>query len=766
MQYSCDTMLNAILGISMSLSLKKPFKYAWDHSAKHRAVLGCVCVLLVLLYVLPAHALPSTRILIKAKEFSTVYYFAEDGKRYVFPNAGTFASWYPDGSRIEITILSPSELASIPLAGNVTYRPGMRMVKITTDPKVYVVSRYGVLHWITTESIATQLYGLAWNKQISDVPDVFFANYTVGAPITSKEMYSPSTESSSVPTVQENILKAPIVTSSPPLSFTGGPSSGPSSPATTPTPPPTTAASPATTPSSSPTTASSPATTISTSTTTAPAIAGFGMSSSNPLSCTDAKTLEELVVCIVSHFGPFVPPSATERSDFRTLARALFNGNCETIPLPSTLSGIFSIRSFTDRDTSKTYCVLMEVKDADGDTKADRGWGSIFVNNASKRELNIAIAHPMDDWKTENQGIGVFKATDSRTFFLAGARRYIGTPSACQPDNAHSSSDAAHNTATMFFAATQELNDWYGSRLWHQLQFHGMGTGACPGVSAYMTYGKNTTPASGDILLTLKAKILAHHPAWSVTVPGDTPSCTLSATTNVQGRHLNGISAGDVCATPASTYSQKFISIEQAPGFRLAKDWNAAIQETWPIGGTGGFGTTPSSSTSASSTPPSSSVSSTSGSGGGGTSQLTFFTSYGYNDNDDGFGHYGTAAIAYPSSRHPIATEGLGTYADPVTFATDPREIPPTTIIYVPYLQKYFVMDDGCVECTTDWNAGKKWRTDLFMGGNTALQPEPALANCQASITRKDIMYINAGPGYPVDTTPLFSGGVCTARFH
>ena len=152
--------------------------------------------------------------------------------------------------------------------------------------------------------------------------------------------------------------------------------------------------------------------------------------------------------------------------------------------------------------------------------------------------------------------------------------------------------------------------------------------------------------------------------------------------------------------------------------------------------------------------------------GGGGTQPSTYFTSYGYNDNDDGNGHYGTAVIAYPDSLHAIATEGAGTFDDPVTFATDSREIPPHTMIYVPYLQKYFYMEDGCAECTTDWNNGNQWRTDLFMGGNDAMQPEPALANCEDYITRNDIMYINAGPGYPVDTTPLFSNGQCTAVLH
>ena len=149
-----------------------------------------------------------------------------------------------------------------------------------------------------------------------------------------------------------------------------------------------------------------------------------------------------------------------------------------------------------------------------------------------------------------------------------------------------------------------------------------------------------------------------------------------------------------------------------------------------------------------------------------GRRQATYFTSYGYNDNDDGNGHYGTAVIAYPDEHHPIATEGLGTYADPITFATDENEIPPHTMIYVLHLQKYFFMEDGCSECSTDWKNGHTWRTDLFMGGNTALQPEPALDNCESRITRHAVMYIHAGPGFPVDVTPLFANGACTARMH
>jgi len=137
-----------------------------------------------------------------------------------------------------------------------------------------------------------------------------------------------------------------------------------------------------------------------------------------------------------------------------------------------------------------------------------------------------------------------------------------------------------------------------------------------------------------------------------------------------------------------------------------------------------------------------------------------YVTSYGYNDNDDGNGNYGTAVIAYPQI-HSIATEDLGTYDQPVTFATDQNEFAPGTIIYVPHLEKYFIMEDGCAECTTDWNNGV-YHVDLWMGPNDALQPEPALSDCEDSITGNFDIIVNPDANQPVDTTPMFSNGTCT----
>lgn len=137
-------------------------------------------------------ALPaSAGVLVKAPSSSSVYYISGD-KRYVFPNDQTYKSWYSDYAGV--TNVTSEQLASLTLAGNVTYRPGKRLVKVQTDPKVYAVSKSGTLRWVTTEQVAAALYGPSWSQQIDDVPDVFFANYKVGDPISDVVQYSPTTE--------------------------------------------------------------------------------------------------------------------------------------------------------------------------------------------------------------------------------------------------------------------------------------------------------------------------------------------------------------------------------------------------------------------------------------------------------------------------------------------------------------------------------------------------------------------------------------------
>ncbi len=120
---------------------------------------------------------------------TTVYYYAKDGRRYIFPNAKTYFSWYADFSLVKT--VSDEVIRSIPRGSNVTYRPGIKMIKMDTDPKVYVVDANGTLRWVVSETVARALYGENWSKKIEDLPEVFFANYKIGTPIYSSLDFNP-----------------------------------------------------------------------------------------------------------------------------------------------------------------------------------------------------------------------------------------------------------------------------------------------------------------------------------------------------------------------------------------------------------------------------------------------------------------------------------------------------------------------------------------------------------------------------------------------
>lgn len=130
--------------------------------------------------------------LIRGTTFSAVYYMGEDGFRYVFPNEKTYGTWYSDSETgaldfSSVITITDAELAAIQMGGNVTYRPGSRMVKINSDPKTYQVAVGGELRWVSSEEVAVAMYGAQWNTKIDDVADGFFTNYTVGTAIETLE---------------------------------------------------------------------------------------------------------------------------------------------------------------------------------------------------------------------------------------------------------------------------------------------------------------------------------------------------------------------------------------------------------------------------------------------------------------------------------------------------------------------------------------------------------------------------------------------------
>ena len=140
--------------------------------------------------------------IVKMEGLSTLYYVGADNKRYVFPNSKIYDSWFTSFDNVKT--LSQDEITSLSLGGNVRYRPGILLVKITTDPKVYAVGKNGVLRWITNETVAKALYGENWNQLIDDVPDSFFTNYQIGDSIYSASDYDTDEEISDVDNIDTN----------------------------------------------------------------------------------------------------------------------------------------------------------------------------------------------------------------------------------------------------------------------------------------------------------------------------------------------------------------------------------------------------------------------------------------------------------------------------------------------------------------------------------------------------------------------------------
>ena len=173
--------------------------------------------LLALLSASPAQAATLTPgQLIKASG-AAVYFYAQDGKRYAFPTEKIYKSWYTDFSSV-ITV-TDAELASVTIGGNVTYRPGMRLVKITTDPRVYAVHGKS-LRWVNSETAAQQVFGADWAKQIDDIPDTLFTNYTIGANVYNTTDFAADEIRAAYTTIQQTLI--PLSSVNPTTSGTPG----------------------------------------------------------------------------------------------------------------------------------------------------------------------------------------------------------------------------------------------------------------------------------------------------------------------------------------------------------------------------------------------------------------------------------------------------------------------------------------------------------------------------------------------------------------
>ena len=310
-------------------------------------------------------------------------------------------------------------------------------------------------------------------------------------------------------------------------------------------------------------------------------LAGCG----NPdLTCSSSTTLDALVMCIRTQMpssgsNGYVAPTSAQRAEWQSVVRQMLQGMCD-FAVPPGLSGLVQARTFTDASNGHSYCLLMEVRDQNGNGIVDNGFGTFIVYNAATRQLSHQAVHPIADSTTDSQAIAVFRDTDSRTFLMAGAHRDANnTASTCRPS--FPESDASHNSNTMVQVTNEALLAYYGTTEWFAIQWHGMAQSTCPMTDVYPSHGRDAATAPTDKIELLRENVVKAHPTWDLDLPGSSV-CSLNATENVAGRLLNGVAPDNVCSMEASSYTQKFIHIEQDPNFRTATDWVAPIMATFP----------------------------------------------------------------------------------------------------------------------------------------------------------------------------------------
>lgn len=111
-------------------------------------------------------------------------YLIKNNRRLVFLNDRIYKTWFADFK--DVVVVSESVLANYLIGGFVKPKPNMLMFKITTDPRVYLVSEKGELRWLVNEAVAQSIFGSGWANQVVDISDAEIAGYALGKPITSK----------------------------------------------------------------------------------------------------------------------------------------------------------------------------------------------------------------------------------------------------------------------------------------------------------------------------------------------------------------------------------------------------------------------------------------------------------------------------------------------------------------------------------------------------------------------------------------------------
>ena len=471
--------------------------------------------------------------------------------------------------------------------------------------------------------------------------------------------------------------------------------------------------------------------------------------------------------------GGYGKLSTTRKGNFNTFLDTLFTaiddsladgwtGNWCDVKTKATTAG-YAVYRFYDTTTGRWFVY--------GQDTTSFGQSYFFINPFAKRNIVIEVPHEDYEIGTKAEGVRLFRSLAARALLINKEHRCsdpdqstcaFGESTQACSNGLLRESDVAHHTANTFYLLHKRYTDM--DPVTKFVQLHGMSSST----NDMVEVGDGTTR---DLNIASVSVAFANNLDRFVPTPTAVDSCqeyagdpprALCAKTNVEGRYTNGHDVSD-CPAGSSADGTRFIAVEQAPTLRDDDDGDGwywgdirdALIATWPECNMNNG------ATDCTLGPQQTQYTGLSCSGS--TTLSAKVTFYGYPDNDDGNGNFGTNIIAYPldwqgHSRHrnaqgqPIAG-GVGSYADPITVATgaDNGTLAPGTIIYVPGLRKYFFVEDNCRNCTANW-------VDLWMESDgTSTAVTQCEYNWTGDVTQLKDVWLNPSATLQVDTTPFFN---------
>lgn len=149
-----------------------------------------------------------------------------------------------------------------------------------------------------------------------------------------------------------------------------------------------------------------------------------------------------------------------------------------------------------------------------------------------------------------------------------------------------------------------------------------------------------------------------------------------------------------------------------------------------------------------------------------------YVTAYTYWDNTPP----GSADIALPVIHSKAG--GTGTYQDPITLAVghvitggkSTPDFPAGTIFYMPYLQRYFIVEDVCGDgnkpqngpCHTGYPSNAKAWLDIWIDGQSGNRSSSN--KCAEAITEVHAVIQNPSANYKVTQGSVYTNGACSAQ--